>query len=105
MTNINLCGLRDELDLRRRRLCNELDELAYEFLHGRVKWQRRAEFIDSVERLLVDADTVLLRSLNSTPPDTSNQIAQGSTSFATVLQGARRALRLQQQAQQETEHE
>jgi hypothetical protein len=55
--------LRDALELRRRHVLNELDELVDHSLHGRLNWQRRQELVDNIELLLRDADGVLLREL------------------------------------------
>jgi hypothetical protein len=60
---IDSTALRDELDLRRRRFLNELDELVDYSLQGRVNWQRRQELVNVIERQLEADDAALLREL------------------------------------------
>jgi hypothetical protein len=60
---IDSAALRDELDLRRRRFLNELDELVDYSLQGRVNWQRRQELVNVIERQLEADDAALLREL------------------------------------------
>jgi hypothetical protein len=60
-----MTNLRDELDIRRRRLLNELDELLADQLKGRVGWQRRDELVDEIEWRLETSDLELLRSLTT----------------------------------------
>jgi hypothetical protein len=60
-----MTGLRDELDIRRRRLLNALDELMAYHLKGRVSWSRRDELVDEIEWLLETSDLELLRSFTT----------------------------------------
>jgi hypothetical protein len=62
---IDSAALRDELELRRRRLLNELDELVDYELRGRVNWQRRQKLVDVIERQLEADDVTLLRQLKA----------------------------------------
>jgi hypothetical protein len=76
MTNTTL---RDEIELRRRHLLNEIDELVDYSLHGRVNSQRRQELVDRIEFLLRDADSVLLREFEKGPGavnDAPNNLAE-----------------------------
>jgi hypothetical protein len=61
---MHLLNLRDTLELRRWRLLGELDELLANELHGRVAWHRRDELVDDIERLIQDADAMVLRELS-----------------------------------------
>jgi hypothetical protein len=54
-------ALRDELELRRRHVCNQLDRRVASFLSGRVNHDDREQLVDDVERLLQEADDDLLR--------------------------------------------
>ena len=56
--------LRDELELRRRRLLNEIDQLMDYELRGRVSWPRRNELVDNIEHLFEDADEMVLRNFH-----------------------------------------
>jgi hypothetical protein len=69
MTNSStfVTHFRDELELRRRHLLDELDALMDEHLYGRVAERRREELVDDVGHLLADADEVLLRKFKATP--------------------------------------
>jgi hypothetical protein len=62
--HVHLLDLRDQLERRRRRLLDELDELMADELRGRVGWSHRNELVDQIERLLQDADAMLLREFN-----------------------------------------
>ena len=53
--------LRDELDLRRRRLLNELDELFDRWLTRRVRASDREELVDEIERRLEASDLQLMK--------------------------------------------
>jgi hypothetical protein len=59
----NNTTLRDELEIRRRRVLDEIDRIADFWLHGRLNWRRRIELVDHIERALVDADQDVLREL------------------------------------------
>jgi hypothetical protein len=48
----NNTTLRDELEIRRRRVLNEIDRIADSWLHGRLNWRRRIELVDHIERAL-----------------------------------------------------
>jgi hypothetical protein len=61
---MHLLDLRDEFELRRRRLLNEIDELMNNELHGRVSWRRRNEIVDSIECLFERADATALRNIS-----------------------------------------
>jgi hypothetical protein len=88
-----LLDLRDELELRRRHLLNELDELITSELHGRVHWQRRDRLVDNIERRLQAADVVLLREFSrKARPDFSNQVANKFNELRRSV-AARRAAR------------
>jgi hypothetical protein len=63
MTVTNNTSLRDELELRRRHVLDEIERIANSRLHGRLNWRRRIEFVDHIERVLVDADQDILREL------------------------------------------
>jgi hypothetical protein len=63
MTATNNTSLRDELEIRRRHVLDEIERIADSWLHGRLNWQRRIEFVDHIERVLVDADQDILREL------------------------------------------
>jgi hypothetical protein len=56
--------IRDELEIRRRRLLNALDDLMLARLHGRVGWQRRDELVDEIGKLIETSDADLLRHIN-----------------------------------------
>jgi hypothetical protein len=62
MTNNTI--LRDELELRRRRALDEIDELVDHWLHRRFNPHRRAELVDCIEYVLADADQAVLRELS-----------------------------------------
>jgi len=55
--------LRDELEIRRWHVLNEIDRIADSWLHGRLNWQRRIELVNDIERVLADADQSVLREL------------------------------------------
>jgi hypothetical protein len=57
--------LREELDIRRRRLLDALDALFADHLNGRVAWWRRQELVDDIERLIETSDAELLRKEQS----------------------------------------
>ena len=54
---------RDELDLRRRHLLNQLDDLLAFRLHGRLGAERRAELVDEIEQLVAQVDGDFLRTI------------------------------------------
>jgi hypothetical protein len=55
--------LRDELELRRRRVLDEIDRVADAWLHGRLNSRRRGELVDEIECVLAAADQDVLRAL------------------------------------------
>jgi hypothetical protein len=63
MMVIDFAAVRDELDLRRRHLLNELDKFFDYSLRGRVNWQRRRELVNVIERQLEADDVALLSEL------------------------------------------
>jgi hypothetical protein len=63
MTVTNNTSLRDELEIRRRHVLDEIERIADSWLCGRLNWRRRLELIDHIERVLVDADQDVLREL------------------------------------------
>jgi hypothetical protein len=69
MTNATLNELRDELELRRRRVLDQIDDLVEDSLHGRASRWRREELVDAIEHLLEDSDTVLLREFRRAGSD------------------------------------
>jgi hypothetical protein len=61
---MSLLNLRDTLELRRRRLLNELDRFLADRLSGRVGEWRRNELVDDIEQLIQDADATVLREFS-----------------------------------------
>ena len=58
---------RDELDLRRRRLLNQLDGLLADRLHRRLGAARRDELADEIAELIELSDVDLLRAITRSP--------------------------------------
>jgi hypothetical protein len=61
-------AFRDEFDLRRRRLLDQLDELLAFRLHGRLGAERRDELVDEIGGLVELSDDDLLRAIAKGAP-------------------------------------